>query len=155
LVKSLMGPSVPAAENRDRRPRILTATCVLLLEMAHADGEFREMERALLGRLLEKQFDLPPQARDELIEFAGIERTDSLDLFRFTRQINQHFSRDEKMEVMKACWRIIYADGVLDKYEDLLIRRFTDLLRLSHRDMIDAKVAVLDEVGRENIRPGT
>ena len=49
----------------------------------------------------------------------------------------------------------LYADGVLDKFEDYLMRRLVKLLGLSHSQMIEAKVKVLDEVGRENIRPGT
>ena len=44
---------------------------------------------------------------------------------------------------------------MFDKYEDFLMRRLVTLLRLSHRQMIEAKVRVLDEVGRENIRPGS
>ncbi len=154
-VKKLVGTFTPGMKPRDRTHRIMTATCVLLLEMAHSDGEFHEMEGMLVGDLLSKKFDLPPDAREELVRYASEARESSLDLFRFTRQINDHFTREEKLEIMKASWRIIYADGVLDKYEDFLIRRFTMLLRLSHRDMIEAKVSVLDEVGRENIRPGT
>ena len=153
-LKRLVGAAAPGAEPGAREDRIMTATCVLLLEVAHADGEFHEMENTLLDDLLSEKFGLPPDARAELIEYAGGKRESSPDLFRFTRQINDHFSRQEKLEIMKACWRIVYADGVLDRYEDFLIRRFTTLLRLSHRDMIDTKVAILDEVGRENIGPG-
>lgn len=151
----LVGSASPDVETRERDHRIMTATCIMLLEMAHADGEFHEMESLLLSDLLSKKFDLLPDAREELIRYAREKKASSLDLFQFTRQINDHFSREEKLEIMRASWRIIYADGVLDKYEDFLIRRFTTLLRLSHRDMIDAKVDVLDEVGRANIKPGT
>jgi hypothetical protein len=35
------------------------------------------------------------------------------------------------------------------------MRKLVKLLRLSHRQMIEAKVKVLDEVGRENIQPGS
>ena len=41
---------------------------------------------------------------------------------------------------------LIYADGVLDKYEDYLVRQLAKLLRLSHGEMIEAKVKVLDEL---------
>ncbi len=140
-------PPEPAAEAE----RIRVATCVLLLEMAHADGEFHDMEGRLVEDLLQRRFDLNPEDTAELIEFARHRREESLDLYQFAQQLHAHFSLEEKLEVMETLWRIVYADGVLDRYEDYLIHRLATLLRLSHRQMIEAKVRVLDEVGRENL----
>ncbi len=47
---------------------------------------------------------------------------------------------------MESLWRIVYADGTLDRYEDALMRQLTTLLRLSPREVIDLKLRVLDEV---------
>jgi uncharacterized tellurite resistance protein B-like protein len=47
---------------------------------------------------------------------------------------------------MEGIWRVIYADGTLDKYEDALARQLATLLRLDHKDVIDRKLLVLDEV---------
>jgi len=114
--------------------------------MAHADEEFQAMEQTLVRDLLQRKFDLSDGDVGELIDYAQSERRESLDLYQFTRQINDHFSRTEKMEMMEALWRIIYADGVLDKYEDYLVRQLATLLRLGHEEMIEAKVRVLDEL---------
>jgi uncharacterized tellurite resistance protein B-like protein len=40
-------------------------------------------------------------------------------------------------------WRVIYADGKLDKHEDYLVKKIAHLLNLRHREMIDAKLRVL------------
>lgn len=143
-IKALLG-AVPTTESVAEKDRIQVATCVLLLEMAHSDGEFQDMEAALVRDLLQNKFDLSQAAMDELMTIAQRERKESLDLHQFARQINENFSREEKLEVMDVLWRIIYADGVLDKYEDYLVRKLATLLRLSHREMIEAKVRVLDE----------
>ena len=142
---SILNPG-PAAEPRLETERIQVATCALLLEMGHSDGNFREIEQLVARDLLEKKFDLTQEAVDELIEYAQSERENSHDLYNFAREINEHFSLGEKLEVMETLWRIIYADGVLDKYEDALVKQLTTLLRLSHRQMIDIKVKVLDEL---------
>ena len=155
ILKSLISPSEPAAEGPAEEDRIVVATCVLLLEMARSDGEFHDMEALVVEDLLARKFDMPPEARKELIELAGEKSDASIDLHRFTRQINESFTEEEKLQVVRTLWRIVYADGVFDKYEDFLMRRLVTLLRLSHRQMIEAKVRVLDEVGRENIRPGS
>ena len=43
--------------------------------------------------------------------------------------------------MLTAMWRVAFADGDLDKYEEHLIRRTTELLRLDHSDFIRAKQA--------------
>jgi len=154
IIKSLISPSELASEGPAEEDRIVVATCVLLLEMARSDGEFHDMEALVVEDLLARKFDMPPEARKELIEYAGEKSDASIDLHQFTRQINESFTEEEKLQVVRSLWRIVYADGVFDKYEDFLMRRLVMLLRLSHRQMIDAKVRVLDEVGRENDRPG-
>jgi uncharacterized tellurite resistance protein B-like protein len=145
LLRSLLSGG-PAPEPAAEHERIQVATCVLLLEMAHADSEFREMEALLIRDILRKKFQLSADAAAELIEFSQEERRESLDLHQFASQINRDFTLDEKLEVMETLWRIVYADGVLDKYEDYLIRKIATLLRLSHPQMIEAKLKILDEI---------
>ena len=144
-IKSLLG-SGGNVKPEEGKERIQVATCVLLLEMAHTDGEFHAMEGTLIQNLLQQKFDLSEAATAELMDFARQEREESLDLYQFAKQINENFTIEEKLEVLEVLWRIIYADGVLDKYEDYLVRQLATLLRLSHRQMIDAKVRVLDEI---------
>ena len=144
-IKALLGASSAAAPAAPHE-RIQVATCVLLLEMAHADETLHALEEKLVADLLQRRFDLPQEDVAELMVLAEETRRQSPDLFLFAREINAHFSREEKLEIMDTLWRIVYADGVLDKYEDALIRSLATLLRLSHKEMIDAKVAVLDEL---------
>jgi uncharacterized tellurite resistance protein B-like protein len=47
---------------------------------------------------------------------------------------------------MEGVWRVIYADGTLDKFEDALARQLATLLRLDHQDVIERKMKVLNEV---------
>jgi len=39
-------------------------------------------------------------------------------------------------------WRVIYADGRLNAYEDHFVHRLAKLLRLEHEDLIEAKLKV-------------
>jgi uncharacterized tellurite resistance protein B-like protein len=144
-IKSLLGGG-PASEPALEHERIQLATCVVLLEMAHADEEFHAMEETLVRDLLQRKFEISDQDVSELVEFAQARRQESLDIFQFTRLIKAQFTRPEKMEMMEALWRLIYADGVLDKYEDYLVRQLATLLGLAHGEMIEAKVKVLDDL---------
>ncbi len=146
LIQKLLGAKTPEDAGAEPQERIQVATCVLLLELAHADGEFHAMEETLIQNLLQQRFGLCGQATAELMDFARQERDASLDMYQFAREINRNFSIDEKLEILESLWRIVYADGVMDKYEEYLMRQLSSLLRLSHRQMIDAKLKVRDEV---------
>jgi uncharacterized tellurite resistance protein B-like protein len=37
-------------------------------------------------------------------------------------------------------WRIAFADGNLDKHEDYLVHKLAKLLRLTHKQLIEAKL---------------
>ena len=143
IMSLLQADSMPAEENRFERVQV--ATCALLLEVAHSDGHYKSVEAKIVHELLANTFNLPPAAVAELIDYSHQHRQDSTDLFQFAREINAHFSREEKADVMEGIWRVIYADGTLDKFEDALARQLATLLRLDHQDVIDRKLKVLNE----------
>jgi|APCry4251928276_1046603.scaffolds.fasta_scaffold252990_2 uncharacterized tellurite resistance protein B-like protein len=116
------------------------AAGVLLLETAYIDDECTEEEMANVVETLRSEFNLSPEYMDELVELAKAERENALDLWQFTNQMNQHYSLAEKMALMEAVWRIIYADGRLEAHEDHFAHKLANLLRLTHKQLIDAKL---------------
>lgn len=143
-IARLLGGGVQT-EPQQEKERVQVATCCLLLEVAHADKTLHDLEEQTIRDLLAHKFDLDDELIAELIDYARGQLDESAGLYQFAREINENFSIDEKYEVMEAVWRIIYADGVLDRYEDALARQITTLLRLDQRKSIDLKVKILDE----------
>ena len=135
----------PEASPENETRRLQIATCVLLLEAAKTDEELSGLEEKMITRILKKEFDLSDEAVEELMEIAHSRREESVDLYEFTRLINEHYSRKEKMKIMEFVWKVIYADARLDKYEDHLIHKLAKLLRFHHHEMIEAKLKVLAE----------
>jgi len=72
-IKSLLGGS-PAREPAREHERIHVATCVVLLEMAHADEEVHAMEQTLVRDLLQRKFEISDQDVTELIDYARVQR---------------------------------------------------------------------------------
>ena len=122
--------------------RILVATCALLLEMATVDGEFSSEEQDVILHALTSTYGMNRDEAQAIMEAARAELKGSIDLWRFARIINREYAEDEKIQVIEAVWRVIYADGRLDGHEDHLVHRLADLLRLSHSQLIDAKMRV-------------
>ena len=48
--------------------------------------------------------------------------------------------------LIEQIWRIILADDDVDKYEEHLVRRIAELLYVSHRDFIRAKLIAQAEL---------
>ena len=130
----------------DETQLIQIATCVLLLEVAKSDDEFISIEKTTISAVLKKKFEISHEAAEELIEIAKGKREESIDLWEFTNLINENYSREKKIMVVEATWRVIYADRKLDKYEDHFVHKLARLLRLEHNEMIEAKLRVLDEM---------
>ena len=135
-------PSDSALAEREEFEKLQIATCVILLEVAKTDYEFSSIEKATVSSILKKTFDLPEEAVEELIEISKKKREESVDLWEFANLINENYTREEKIRIIEAAWKIIYADEKLDMYEDHLVHVLQKLLRLDHCELIDAKLKV-------------
>ena len=125
------------------------ATAALLIEMSRADFHVDAAEEETLATVLGQRFALEPAETRELIELAAREVKESASLYQFTDLIDHHFSHAQKRQVLEMLWRVAYADGHKDKYEEYLVRKVADLLHLSHRDFIQTRLKVEEERGGE------
>ena len=92
------------------------------------------------------RFDLSAEEATDLLDEAIDARDNSTDLFRFTREINEAYSPEEKLVILEEVWRIFYSDGTLDGHEDHLAHKLRDLLNLNQKQLIDVKMRVLKEI---------
>ena len=115
------------------------AAGVLMFEVVLADDQIDDAERKLvvsaLGNILDKGEKELAEVYKRILEVVE----ESVSLFEFTTLINEEFSKKEKYSLLIVLWRIAYADGRLDKYEEYYIRKIKDLLYLSQSDFIRAK----------------
>jgi uncharacterized tellurite resistance protein B-like protein len=122
----------PAPEGSDDRESTLRmATAVLMLDVARADHVFDETEYDRVLQLIETHFDLPPEQAAQLVNAAGDQADDLVSLHEFTDLLHDNLSAAEKATVIALLWQIAYADGRLDKYEDSLVLKISDLLHVS------------------------
>lgn len=128
------------ADHFNEEQKIQIAACTLFIEIAKADSNFSTEEYVNIKILMKKMFGLNDEQIHELIELAEDWIVRSISLYEFTEVINKYFSGDEKYELVKNLWMIVYADNVLNKYEEHLIRIISNNLLLSHKEMISAKL---------------
>jgi uncharacterized tellurite resistance protein B-like protein len=123
--------------------QVLVAVCALFLEMARIDGTFSQQEIEAVVNLLTKKYGLATDHVDELMAEANRELDESVDLWQFARVINENFDNARKEKLIERLWRIVYIDGKMDEHEHYLMNKLSNLLRLSHDQLIDAKLRVL------------
>lgn len=120
------------------------AAAALMIEVATIDENFNELETQALITELRRQFGLDEDTLQQLVARARAERNDSTSLYQFTRLVNDAFTAEEKCQLLLGMWHVAFADGNLDKYEEHIIRRISELIYMSHKDFIRTKLTARD-----------
>jgi uncharacterized tellurite resistance protein B-like protein len=140
--RNILRPAPEAADTRTPAPSgVQVAACALLLELAHADGEFTESERLHIEGAIGRHFGLDEPTARELIALAEAERRESIDHFQFTRLIAEQYDLGQKMVLAEVMWGVILADGQIATHEGWLVRKLAHLLELEPGYLADARKA--------------
>jgi uncharacterized tellurite resistance protein B-like protein len=145
-IKSLFSKDAKQDSGQDKRTTehdIRVATCALFVEMARIDEKFTQTEVDTIISILKEKYALSAEHADALVAEADRELSESVDLWQFARLINKNYSIEEKIEIIETLWQMVYVDGKMDRYEHYLMNKLKNLLRLSHDQLINAKLKVL------------
>lgn len=121
----------------------VVAVCALCIEISRIDGNFSRQELELILKILKDKYNLSSQHADALMTEAEQKLDESIDLWHFSNLINQNYSIEEKIEIIENLWRIVFLDGKMEAHEHYLMNKLSNLLRLSHDQLIEAKLKVL------------
>jgi uncharacterized tellurite resistance protein B-like protein len=132
----------PQKASTSTSKKIQIATAALFIEIAKADGEISGDERKRIVKNMEEMFDLDDECVENLLALSEQRVNESVSVYEFSSIINENFSREEKYQLMKNLWKIVYTDNHLDQYEDRLMKIIGATLNLDHKDIIDAKLEV-------------
>ncbi|MEJ2195486.1 MAG: TerB family tellurite resistance protein, partial [Ignavibacteriaceae bacterium] len=130
----------------DYQKQLQIATAALFIEMARADGEFSEEEREQVIDSLQNQFGLDTEYVNDLVELSKAKLENSISLYEFSKIVNEQFSYENKLELLKNLWRLIYTDKKLDKYEDRLMKIIGGMINIEHKQIINMKMFVRNEL---------
>ena len=122
---------------------LLNNSCAaLLVEIAFADKDFDETEKASLKQSLIETYAIDESDIEEIIRDAENTVSEITSLYGYTSIVNTEFQYDDKLKLLRNLWKIAYADGYLDKYEEHLLRKISDLIHISHSDYISIKLEI-------------
>ena len=113
--------------------------CVLAYEVARADGDISDDELSSLLKEIEKITADVDKNPDEIFNLIKNYSENSVSFHEFISDINNDFTREDKLELIHYLWDVAYADNILDVNEERLIRRIADLINLKDLDVLKLK----------------
>ena len=118
------------------------ASAALLIEVMKSDHELDHRESDEFMALMQSSLNIPAEELEAMRELAEAQASQATSLYEFTRLINDEYDYDEKLRLIENMWRIAFSDDELDKYEEHLIRKVSELIYVSHSDFIRLKLKV-------------
>ena len=145
---SELGNQPSDLENQEEKEKniINNACAALLIETALADKVFNTEEIDSMKKTLREVYEIDEKDLDELISESEKKVSESTSLYEYTRLINDLCDYQDKLRLINNLWAIAFADKHLDKYEEFLIRKISDLLYVSHSDFIQQKLSVKESL---------
>jgi uncharacterized tellurite resistance protein B-like protein len=127
---------------QDKVCRLQLASAALMIELLKTDAQIDERETRALREILSTRFALEDARLNEIIALAEEEAKHAVSLYDFTSLVNEQYSYEEKVLLIRNLWQLALADDHLDKYEEHLIRKTADLIYVTHSDFIRMKLQV-------------
>lgn len=124
------------------------ACAALLIEVATIDEQFDQSELDAMQTVLQAKFGISKAECQELTDLAKSEFQDASSTYQFTRLVNDQCNAQEKFALVQGMWAVAFADGHVDKYEEYIIRKTSELIYVPHSDFIRAKLQARTEAGQ-------
>ena len=124
--KTLLSDKKEVSEQKFEASQLAVAS--LMITTALHDGEFDEIEKDEILKLLGNYYDLNMDKLNKLFEASYKLVDNANDIHQFTSKINSLINDEEKIMIIEMIWKIVIADGRIDDYENALVRKISGLL---------------------------
>ena len=112
---------------------------VLAYEIARSDGDISDSELSLLIEETKKIAKEVNKTDEEILSIIETYSKNSVSFHEFVADINNEFSKNQKLSLISFLWDVAYADSKLDVDEERLIRRIADLIRIKDVEVLKLK----------------
>jgi uncharacterized tellurite resistance protein B-like protein len=133
----------------DDEERLRLAAAAILYHVIAADGVVSDEERETLRLALRNQYDLGDRDADELLDRAREADLEAVDFYAFTSTLKQKLDENGRRKVIELMWRMVFADGRVDEFEDNIVWRVAELLGVPARQRMLLRNAARSEAGED------
>ena len=116
----------------------LTAS-ILAYEVARSDGDISESELALLFDEIGKICIKVGKKEEKIFQIIEEYSKNSVSFYEFIDDINEDYSKEDKLSLIQFLYDVAYADKILEVSEERLIRRIADLIKIKDIEVLKIK----------------
>jgi len=126
----------------EKELRRLSLAGGLMARVAYVDQEVKEDEFASIVSAIQDNWDLDDVEAALVAESAVSTITKGLDYYRLSRRFFESTTEDERVRFMDALFAVADADGRVSHEEIEEIRTISMVLKMTHKQFIDAKLKI-------------
>lgn len=112
---------------------------VLAYEIARSDGDISQQELAVLLNEIKKIAKKVNKSEKQILDIVEEHSKNSVSFHEFIEDINNQYTKKDKLSLIKFLWEVAYADNVLEINEERLIRRIADLIKIKDLEVLKLK----------------
>ena len=127
--------AIPAAGGR----AVQAAVATLLHESARVDLDTHPAELAAAEQALAELFGLAPAECSALLHDTRSKAGQLTTYFPQVSVIKREFLPEQRVALVEQLWRVAFAHGLLDPYEDHFVRKIAHLLHVSNTQVMLAR----------------
>ena len=101
----------------------------LMFEIAISDGKLDKAELSLIKKRADKII-VGDEKASTIIKKIIDESETSVSLYPTIKKINEAFTKDKKLELLKNLWELVAIDDVIDMYEESLYFKIAELIKI-------------------------
>ena len=141
ILKQLFADSRPESGpgRQPDRHQLAVAATALMVQLSRVDSEEDERELQTIVDCAVNAHEVTEDEARQILEDAQSHADEAVSIYEFTDRLNDQLDQEGKQQILESIWRVAFADGRIDKYEEHLIRRMADLLHLNHREYMQCR----------------
>lgn len=101
----------------------------LMFEIAISDGKLDKAELSLIKKRADKII-VGDEKASTIIKKIIDESETSVSLYPTIKKINEAFTKEKKLELLKNLWELVAIDDVIDMYEESLYFKIAELIKI-------------------------
>ena len=117
----------------------------ILIECAKGDNDFSDDEISKIKNVIKHKLHVDDNKLNFIFDSA-LEMTEgNVELYSLTKDIRDHFDKDEILEIFEYMWSVMLADGEIDDYESALMTKLVGLFHLTGKESAEAKKKAMSQ----------
>ena len=117
----------------------------ILIECAKGDNDFSDDEISKIKNVIKHKLHVDDNKLNFIFDSA-LEMTEgNVELYSLTKDIRDHFDKDEILEMFEYMWSVMLADGEIDDYESALMTKLVGLFHLTGKESAEAKKKAMSQ----------